>query len=117
MAVDHFGAVVGDMEHCLDIDIFSFDIELFENFEPEEMGDCDAEGFFQAVGGVDYELLVNGLDEFGNGLADFGRDDFKIDAIGGPDGDVLRAGRCGRGFSFVFSFGAWGCEIGPERIV
>ena len=92
MAVDHFRTVMGDMEDGLDLDVFAFDVELFEDFEPEEMGDGDAEGFFQAIGGVDYELLVNGLDELGNGLADFGRDDFKIDAIGGPDWDVLRVG-------------------------
>ncbi len=90
MAVDHFGAVVGDMEDSLDFDVFAFDIELFEDFEPEEMGNCDAEGFFQAVGGVEDELLVYGLDELGNGLADFGRDDFEIYAIGGPDWDALK---------------------------
>ena len=86
MAIDHFRTVMGDMEDGLDLDVFAFDVELFEDFEPEQMGDGDAEGFFEAIGGVEDELLVNGLDELGNGLADFGRDDFKIDAVGAQRG-------------------------------
>ena len=82
MAIDHIRTVMGDMEDSLDLDVFAFDVELFEDFEPEQMCDGDAEGFFEAVGGIEDELFVNGLDELGNGLADFGRDDFKIDTVG-----------------------------------
>jgi hypothetical protein len=32
MPVDHFRTVVGDIEHCLDLDVFAFDVELFEDF-------------------------------------------------------------------------------------
>jgi hypothetical protein len=76
VAVYHFRPVVGDIQHCFDLGIFAFDVELFEDFEPEQMGDGDAEGFFQAVGGVDDELLIDGLDKFGDGLPDLGGDEF-----------------------------------------
>ncbi len=38
------------------------------------MGEGDAEGSFQGTGGVEDVLLMDGLDELGEGLADFGRD-------------------------------------------
>lgn len=99
VAFDHFRPVMRDIEHCLDLYIFAFDVELFENFEPEQMRNCDAYGFFQGIGGIDYELLVNGLDEFGNSLLDFRRDDFEINAIGRPEGEVLGARLEGKVFS------------------
>lgn len=92
MAVDHFRAVVRDVEHRLDFDIFAFDVELFEDFEPEQMRDGDAKGFFHAIVGIDDKLLVDGLDEFDDGLPDLGRDDFEIYAVGRPEGEILRAG-------------------------
>ena len=62
------------------------------------MGDGDAEGFFHAVGGIEDVLLVDGLNEFGGGVADFGRDEFEVIAVWGPKGKVLGAGLGGASF-------------------
>ena len=114
VAVDHFGAVIRYVEHRLDLEVFGFDVELFEDFEPEEMHDGDAQRFFHAVGGVDDILVVDGLEQVGDCLADFGRDDCEVNAVGRPEGEVLGAG-FGAGRVLVF-FVSWVGVCGLEAI-
>ena len=86
MLVDGRVVVVGEFEDGGDLGVLSLKIGLLKNLEPQEVGDGDADGFFEGVVDIEDQPLVGRLDHLGRGAADLVGEEFQVKAVGGPDG-------------------------------
>jgi hypothetical protein len=65
--------------------VVGLDVELVEDFEPQEIGDRCAHRAFDAGRGGGDEFVVGGLDDFGDGLADLDGETAEVVAFGHPE--------------------------------
>jgi hypothetical protein len=90
--VDCAGAAAFEAEADVHGTVVGLDVELVENFEPEEIGDGCAHRPFEAGGGGGDEFVVGGFDDFGEGLADFDGEAAEVVTFGHPEGIAGGAG-------------------------